>query len=271
MDHSTVQNTTAINLNGALQSDRLQAHQAGDELDSLLRSLCFCSWNQFLDLKEKLIGQWSAASIVSHSLGLLNESHDKYQFLICVLDPCFTSDWQANDQIEQSRFLKNIFLSSKVKDMRLGALGAALQCVRQKELAGSDMSMSVKARLSACETRMLDFVLDILVQNPQLESLIFEFLLMNVEGYCGHLSINRARQGLRIMARNAGTRSLLKRLASDSEDQVKMAVVLLGRVKNPNVVPHLLKVYDESGEQLRDLAVEALLHYSINVADLRTG
>lgn len=232
------------------------------ELDRLLRCLCFAGWDEVLAARKEIIDSFARAAVTDRALALLADD-DRHSFLICLLDPAFLSDWNELPGSVLVALLKTIMLSSRVRDVQIGALGAALQEIRRNELGLADPGNSFKARLSAAETSMLDFLFAISCKDKRLRSLIFDFIMLNIDGHCGHLPVNRARQALRMMARQAGTRELLRDLDSDREDLKCMAVVLLGRVKNPNVVHNLLNIYASGSGRLKELAADALKHYSI--------
>ncbi|MGD9680508.1 MAG: hypothetical protein AB7W16_04925 [Candidatus Obscuribacterales bacterium] len=232
------------------------------ELDRLLRCLCFAGWDEFLAVRKDLVESFAREVVTDRALALLADD-DRHSFLICLLDPAFLADWNELPGSVLIGLLKTIVLSSRVRDVQIGALGAALQEIRRNELGLADPGGSFKARLSAAETSMLDFLFAISCKDTRLRSLIFDFIMLNIDGHCGHLPVNRARQALRMMARQAGTRELLKELDSDREDIKCMAVVLLGRVKNPNVVHNLLNIYASGSGRLKELAADALKHYSI--------
>lgn len=232
------------------------------ELDRLLRCLCFAGWDEVLAARDEIMKGYAREVVTGRALDLL-AADDRHSFLICLLDPAFLADWSELPGSVLVALLKTIVLSSRVRDVQIGALGAAVQEIRRNELSLADPGRSFKARLSAAETSMLEFLFAISCKDARLRFLIFDFIMLNIEGHCGHLPVNRARQALRMMARQSGTRELLKDLDSGREDLKCMAVVLLGRVKNPNVVHNLLQIYGSGSGRLKDLAADALKHYSI--------
>lgn len=238
-------------------------------LGGLLECLCSSNWEEVLRIRRLFAEHYDRQKVVSLAIALLREDGAKYALLEAVCDPVFMSNWAEVDATLTVSCMRKIIAQSKSADVRIGAIGEALNAIRKDALKTVNRHLHTQVKLAMRETRMLDFVLNLAAESDEMRTLVVRMMMKNERTRTGHFTVNRARQALRLVARMAGVRRLIQQLDSADPELVEQAVYLMGRVNNQAVVPHLLRMYKRQPRAMQNKIEEALYHYSIfNVAGL---
>ena len=114
----------------------------------------------------------------------------------------------------QDRLDKYIAVAARAADLHVmeTAIGMALRTIRAIENASISSTMPTAAKLKTCETPILNLVLEFAAKSPEWRALIVQMMIENVTTGSGHLSINRAKQVLKEIAKRAPFKNLVSEL-----------------------------------------------------------
>jgi len=134
----------------------------------------------------------------------------------------------------------------------------------QRMLVSSTLSstMPTALKIKTCEIPVLKLFLEFGLRSPDWRALVVRMLCDNVETGTGHLTVNRAKQVLKELAKKAGAKVLAMELASETSERRMAAVILLGWLKHERAIEPLVTAYDTVGNLEKRLILETLeTHY----------
>lgn len=158
---------------------------------------------------------------------------------------------------------KHLAEVAPLETIRLEAFDKALR-IMQKLLRGSTAnSMPTAMKLKAWEVPLLQYALEYSAKSPENRRIVTRRLVENLETGTGFFSINRAKQGLKVIAKKTGLSTLEAELESDKDDVRRAAAHLLGWLKHEKAVLPLLKAFCQGARSDRRIIGRVLkLHYS---------
>ncbi len=114
----------------------------------------------------------------------------------------------------QARLDMYIAVAARASDLHVmeTAIGMALRTIRAIENASISSTMPTAAKLKTCETPILNLALEFAAKSPEWRALIVQMMIENVATGSGHLSINRAKQVLKEIAKRAPFKNLVSEL-----------------------------------------------------------
>lgn len=129
------------------------------------------------------------------------------------------------------------------------------------ECLGKKLSFALKQR--QIESRLVEYALSFARMSISHRQAVVHKMTENVDLGPGHLSVNRAKQALKLMAASTGLKSLLFELKSEDTNFCWQAVQLLGWLKDSKAIDALLDAYVAGDEPIRS-AISAILrrHYA---------
>ncbi len=187
-----------------------------------------------------------------------------------------------------------IAVAARASDLHVmeTAIGMALRTIRAIENASISSTMPTAAKLKTCETPILNLALEFAAKSPEWRALIVQMMIENVATGSGHLSINRAKQVLKEIAKRAPFKNLISELkveaAPPSPDSLSSspdsflstssraasspliaskrslaAIYLLGWLKHEKAIEPLVEAFEAANNEQQAAIVEMLQeHYS---------
>lgn len=187
-----------------------------------------------------------------------------------------------------------IAVAARASDLHVmeTAIGMALRTIRAIENASISSTMPTAAKLKTCETPILNLALEFAAKSPEWRALIVQMMIENVATGSGHLSINRAKQVLKEIAKRAPFKNLVSELKveatppspdslSSSPDSFSStssrapsspliaskrslaAIYLLGWLKHEKAIEPLVEAFEAANNEQQAAIVEMLQeHYS---------
>ena len=134
----------------------------------------------------------------------------------------------------------------------------------QRTMVSSTLSstMPTALKIKTCEIPVLKLFLEFGLRSPDWRALVVRMLSDNVETGTGHLTVNRAKQVLKELAKKAGAKVLANELAAETSERRMAAVTLLGWLKHERAIEPLVTAYDTAGSAEKRLILETLeTHY----------
>jgi len=195
----------------------------------------------------------------------------------------------------QARLDMYIAVAARAADLHVmeTAIGMALRTIRAIKNASISSTMPTAAKLKTCETPILNLALEFAAKSPEWRALIVQMMIENVATGSGHLSINRAKQVLKEIAKRAPFKNLVSELkieaappspescssthssefsstsnrASSSpliaSKRSLAAIYLLGWLKHEKAIEPLVEAFEAANEEQQAAIVEMLReHYS---------
>ena len=164
----------------------------------------------------------------------------------------------------QERLASYLAVASRASEPQVmeTAFALALRTMRSIYSASTLNTMPTALKLKACETPMLALALEYSARSPQWQALIVRMMHDNVETGTGHLSVNRAKQAIKDIAKQAGYKQIKADLTDHDPSVRKAAIIMLGWLKNEKCVTPLLDAYDSLPEDEKQLVIAQLQeHY----------
>lgn len=180
-----------------------------------------------------------------------------------------------------------IAVAARASDLHVmeTAIGMALRTIRAIENASISSTMPTAAKLKTCETPILNLALEFAAKSPEWRALIVQMMIENVATGSGHLSINRAKQVLKEIAKRAPFKNLVSELkveatppSPDSFSSTSSrapsspliaskrslaAIYLLGWLKHEKAIEPLVEAFEAANNEQQAAIVEMLQeHYS---------
>jgi hypothetical protein len=180
-----------------------------------------------------------------------------------------------------------IAVAARASDLHVmeTAMGMALRTIRAIENASISSTMPTAAKLKTCETPILNITLEFAAKSPEWRALIVQMMIENVATGSGHLSVNRAKQVLKEIAKRAPFKNLVSELkveaASPSPNSFSptpsrapsspliasnrslAAIYLLGWLKHEKAIEPLVEAFEAATVEQQAAIVETLKeHYS---------
>lgn len=158
---------------------------------------------------------------------------------------------------------KHLAEVAPLETIRLEAFDKALR-IMQKLLRGTTTnSMPTAMKLKAWEVPLLQYALEYSAKSPENRRIVVRRLVENLETGTGFFSINRSKQGLKVIAKKTGLSTLEDELQSDKDEVRRTAAHLLGWMKHEKSVLPLLRAYCQGARSDRRIVGRVLkLHYS---------
>lgn len=106
------------------------------------------------------------------------------------------------------------------------------------------------------ELPMLDYSVSLAMSSPKWRQVVVRTLLENIQQGPGHLSVHRAKDGLKRIAAGIGVTNLSAMLQSSDKREAEQAAQLLGWLKNLRAAQPLLKALEnnhQSGKVISDV------------------
>lgn len=147
------------------------------------------------------------------------------------------------------------------------AIGQALRHMRESSLSGLSASLPTALKLRYTEEPVLGLAVELAAGPVEVRAAVVLMLFENIAGGCGHLSINRAKQALKQIARMDSAEALGEELANDSAVRRKAALVLLGWRKQERALAQILDYFEVLSRDEQALASAILTeHYKTKLA-----
>lgn len=129
------------------------------------------------------------------------------------------------------------------------------------QCAGKKLSFALKQR--QIEARLVEYAVSFSGMSISHRQAVVHKMTENVGLGPGHLSVNRAKQTLKLIAASTGLKSLLFELKSEDTSFCWQAVQLLGWIKDSKAIDPLLDAYVAGDDSIKS-AIAATLrrHYS---------
>lgn len=136
--------------------------------------------------------------------------------------------------------------------------------ITQKLMRGSTSnSMPTAMKLKSWEVPLLQYALDYSSKSPLNRRIVVRKLVENLEIGSGFFSINRAKQGLKVISKKTGLPTLEWELENGEDDARRAAAHLLGWMKNEKALMPLLKAFCVGPRSDRRVVGRVLkMHYS---------
>jgi len=142
------------------------------------------------------------------------------------------------------------------------ALNLALRTEKMIAAHSLKSCMPTAMKVKICQLPVFNLLLDFAQLSPQWRALIVRILYENVEGGSGHLTVNRAKQLLKELAKRAGLASLSADLSTANKERRQAAIILLGWLKSEKAIAPLIEGYHHLAEDEKDLVLGSLeKHY----------
>lgn len=147
------------------------------------------------------------------------------------------------------------------------ALSLALRTQRAIVAATVSSTMPTALKIKTCEIPLLKLFLEFGLRSPEWRALVVRMLCDNVDTGTGHLTVNRAKQVLKELAKKAGARVLATELYAPTLERRMAAVLLLGWLKHERAIEPLVDAYDKLGKSEQGLILKTLeAHYLSKLA-----
>ncbi|MBP9089394.1 hypothetical protein KBI23_00095 [bacterium] len=165
----------------------------------------------------------------------------------------------------QARLDMYISVAARASDLHVmeTALGMTLRTIRAIQNAAISSTMPTAAKLKACETPILNIVLEFAGKSPEWRALVVQMMIENISTGSGHLSINRAKQVLKEIAKRAPFNNLVSELNMSSHARRMAAIYLLGWLKHEKAIEPLVEAFEVTNAKQQEAILEMLEeHYS---------
>lgn len=165
----------------------------------------------------------------------------------------------------QARLNMYISVAARASDLHVmeTAFGIALRTIRSIQNAAISSTMPTAAKLKTCETPILNLALEFAGKSPEWRALIVQMMVENVSTGSGHLSINRAKQVLKEIAKRAPFNNLTDELKQAGHLRRMAAIYLLGWLKHEKAIKPLVDAFEVANEKQQCAILEMLEeHYS---------
>ncbi|CAN5424156.1 hypothetical protein BH11CYA1_BH11CYA1_09400 [soil metagenome] len=172
---------------------------------------------------------------------------------------------EAQELSPQARLDMYISVAARATDLHVmeTAFGLALRTIRSIQNAGISSTMPTAAKLKTCETPILNLSLEFASKSPEWRALIVQMMIDNVSSGSGHLSINRAKQVLKEIAKRAPFASLVEEIKLPGGARRMAAIHLLGWLKHEKAIEPLVEAYELTNGPHQTAIIEMLNeHYT---------
>lgn len=143
------------------------------------------------------------------------------------------------------------------------AFTIALRTMRALQNASISSTMPTASKLKTCETPILNLALEFAAKSPEWRALIVQMMADNVATGSGHLSINRAKQVLKDIAKKTNFANLVNELKTSTGARRIAAVYLLGWLKHERAIEPLIEALETATRQEEVVIIEMLeSHYA---------
>lgn len=105
------------------------------------------------------------------------------------------------------------------------------------------LGVSTASRLRVWEEPLVAYVVEYASKNRTNRFIAVRALLDNIATGCGHLSVNRAKQSIKAIAKASGLERLARELQHPSANVREQAAELLGWLKIPRAIEPLVRAY----------------------------
>lgn len=158
---------------------------------------------------------------------------------------------------------KHIAEVAPAEILKLEAFDKAMR-ITQKLMRGSTSnSMPTAMKLKSWEVPLLQYALDYSSKSPLNRRIVVRKLVENLEIGSGFFSINRAKQGLKVISKKTGLPTLEWELENGEDDARRAAAHLLGWMKHEKALMPLLKAFCVGPRSDRRVIGRVLkMHYS---------
>ncbi|MBS1992940.1 MAG: hypothetical protein JSS86_03965 [Cyanobacteria bacterium SZAS LIN-2] len=139
----------------------------------------------------------------------------------------------------------------------------------QRMIVASSLSgtMPTALKIKTCEIPLLKLFLEFGLRSADWRALVVRMLCDNVETGSGHLTVNRAKQVLKELAKKAGAKVLALELKAETAERRIAAVILLGWLKHERAIEPLVSAYDTADSTEKKLILDTLeTHYRPKLA-----
>lgn len=130
-----------------------------------------------------------------------------------------------------------------VEEVKAEAFQKVLRIMQKMVRCNIANAMPTASKLKAWEVPMLQYALEYASRSAENRWIVTRLLVENLEIGSGFFSINRAKQGLKVVAKNAGFESLTGELESEHMDGRRSAAHLLGWMKREKALVPLIRAY----------------------------
>lgn len=171
---------------------------------------------------------------------------------------------ESAEQTAEERLASYLGVASRANEPQVmeTAFALALRTMRSIYSASTLNTMPTALKLKACETPMLALALQYSARSPQWQALIVRMMHDNVETGTGHLSVNRAKQAIKDIARQAGYKQIKADLTDRDPAVRQAAIIMLGWLKNEKCVTPLLDAYESLPPAEKQMVIAQLQeHY----------
>lgn len=161
---------------------------------------------------------------------------------------------------------KHLAEISPDETIKFEAFDKALR-IMQRLLRGSTAnSMPTAMKLKSWEVPLLQYALEFSAKSPDNRRVVVRRLVENLETGSGFFSVNRSKQGLKVIAKKTGLATLEAELQSDKDAARRAAAHLLGWSKHEKAVLPLLRAFCQGARSDRRFIGRVLKHHYSHLA-----
>ena len=163
---------------------------------------------------------------------------------------------------EKLQFYLNLARRSQSASVMEDAFAMALRTQRAIISATLSNTMPTALKIKTCEIPILKLFLEFGLRSPEWRALVVRMLCDNVETGSGHLTVNRAKQVLKELAKRAGAKVLAIELSANTVERRIAAIILLGWLKHERAIEPLVKAFDRvGGSEQKQIIATLETHY----------
>ncbi len=142
------------------------------------------------------------------------------------------------------------------------AFALALRTMRSMLNASISSTMPTASKLKTCETPILNLALEFAGKSAEWRAIIVQMMADNVSTGSGHLSVNRAKQVLKDIAKRTNFVNLVGELKQECSSRRMAAIYLLGWLKHEKAIEPLIEAFERATTAEQAAIVEMLSgHY----------
>lgn len=169
--------------------------------------------------------------------------------------------------LEQELVLaKHLAEAAPQEVMKLEAYDKVLRIMQRMLRGTTSNSMPTAMKLKAWEVPLLQYALEFSAKSPDNRRIVTRRLVENLETGSGFFSVNRSKQGLKVIAKKTGLSTLEFELQSDKDDVRRTAAHLLGWSKHEKAVMPLLRAFCQGARSDRRFVGRVLKHHYSHLA-----
>jgi hypothetical protein len=138
---------------------------------------------------------------------------------------------------------KHLAEVAPAETIKLEAFDKAMRIMQKLMRGSTSNSMPTAMKLKSWEVPLLQYALEYSSKSPLNRRIVVRKLVENLEIGSGFFSINRAKQGLKVISKKTGLQTLEWELENGEDDARRTAAHLLGWMKHEKALMPLLRAF----------------------------